>query len=140
MSAFKAQAMARNLQQRLKAQVAPTLTITQTLDANSMPILKLAKGGETIFIKIEVEQNPSGGVNAVGMAQESYSPHAVSILRDSTATDQDLREKASSEAVKLGSKVNLFEVNPLPSVYDLTGASLAASISSDPYNKLTQSE
>jgi hypothetical protein len=140
MSAFKAQAMARNLTQRLKAQVAPTLTITQTLDANNMPILKIEKGAEKIFVKIEVEQNPSGGVNAVGIAQESYSPHAVTILRDSTASDADLREKTSSEAIKLGTKVDIYQVDPMPASYDLTGASKVASLPSDPYNKLTLSE
>jgi len=140
MSAFKAQAMARNLVQRLKAQVAPTLTVTQTLDANSMPIIKLEKGSESIFIKIEVEANASGGVNAVGAAQERYSPHSVTLLRDTTPADADLREKATSEALKLGSKLSLYEVAAMPPSYDLTGASLIAVIPSDPYNTLTLSE
>jgi hypothetical protein len=140
MSAFKAQAMARNLVQRLKAQVAPTLTVTQTLDANSMPIIKLEKGSESIFIKIEVEANASGGVNAVGVSQEKYSPHSVTLLRDAVAADADLREKATSEALKLGSKLSLYEVAAMPSSYDLTGASLIAVIPSDPYNALTLSE
>ena len=139
MSAFKAQAMARNFTQRLKAQAA-SVTISQTLDANSMPIMAISKGGETIFVKIEVDANASGGVNAVNAPQERYSPHAVSLLRDSTATDIDLREKASIEAAKLGCKVNLYEVNPLPGSYDLAGATLVAAIPSDPYNKSTLSE
>ena len=141
MSAFKAQAISRELRQRIEA-AASGLTITEAQDSSFMPILKIVKGGETIYVKTEVEPNPSGGVDALDLQQRIYSPHRLTILRLEAAAlvDAELRELVTAEATKAGAKTLIYEVDPVPASYDLTGAALIAEIKSNQWHPLTLSE
>jgi hypothetical protein len=140
MAAFKAQAMSRELRQRLEAALSG-LSIIESQDSGAMPILKIVKGSETVFVKTEVDGNPSGGVDGLDLSQRQYSPHRMTILRDGdTISDQEMREKITAECARAGCKVLLYEINPLPSAYDLTGATLKATLKSNQWHPLTLSE
>lgn len=140
MSEFKAQAHARELKQRLSLSVSG-LTISEDVDANGFPILKFVKGSETIFVKISTLAMPSGRVDGLGLPQRAYSPHQVQMLQDEdTISDKELRAKALAACAKLGMKLELWEKATLPSSFDLTGATLAASIPSDEIHPLTMSQ
>lgn len=134
---FKAQAMMRDLKQRLQLTVAGSVTYTDSLDANNFPSLKVVKGSETIFVHIEDVGN-AGRVDGLGLAQRAYSPHKVQILQDlDTISDRDLRAKVLAESVKCGAETELWEKATLPSTFDLSGATLQATIKSDAINPLT---
>lgn len=135
MTAFKAQAMARDLQERLQAILAGAAFST-AYDASFNPTLKIVHSSETIFINIAAAGN-AGRVNSVGSSQPSYSPHIATVLQDSTPVDLNTRYACLDAAAWLGARLDVYEVHPLPASYDLTGATLVSSIYPDPYNKLT---
>jgi hypothetical protein len=129
----------RNLKQELSLALA-SVVFTDSQDANGMPILKLVASGETIFVKIEAEDPNDGRQNAVGGAQARYSPHKSTILRDSTAVSEAVRIQVLAKCVLQGTRVDIYEVDPLPSSYDLTGATLITSEFPDSINKLTDQQ
>lgn len=139
MTAFKAQAMARDLHSRLEAAY-PGVTITYSLDPNAMPILAVATSLETLFIKIEVEPDQTGAVNGLNIAQTVYSPHQATILRDSTISDIGLRAVCDAETARSGTKLLIYEIHPLPASYNLAGATLVATVKSNQWNPMTLSE
>jgi hypothetical protein len=140
MAEFKAQAHSRELKQRLSLQVSG-LTVTEAFDSNGFPSLTLVKGSETIFVKISTLPMPSGRVDGLGLPQRAYSPHQVQILQDlDTISDKDLRAKTLAACGKLGMKLELWEKAALPSSFDLTGATLISTISSDEIHPLTMSQ
>lgn len=138
MAQFKSQAHARELKQRLSLLVSG-LSISEDVDSNGMESLKLVKGSETIFIKIDVSDN-AGRVDGLGLPQRVYSPHICKILRDDTPSDLALREIVVAACAKLGMKLEIYEIAILPSSFDLTGANLIVSIPSDEIHGLTLSQ
>lgn len=138
MTAFKCQAHSRELSQRLKLAIAD-LAIDEALDANGMPELKIAKGAETLFVKIETLDN-AGRVDGLGLPQRVYSPHKCTILQDAAASDLEVRAKVLAACAKLGMKLLVFENAAMPTSWDLTGATKTAEIASDEINPLTQSQ
>lgn len=140
MSEFKAQAHARELKQRLSLSVSG-LTVSEDVDANGFPALKFVKSGETIFVKISTLPMPTGRVDGLGLPQRAYSPHQAQMLQDGdTVTNKELRAKVLAACAKLGMKLEIWENNTLPSSFDLTGATLIASIASDEIHPLTMSQ
>lgn len=139
MTMFKAQALMRNLKQEL-SEILSGVAYTDSTDSNGMPILKLVASSETIFVKIEVDDPNDGRVNSVGVAQQRYSPHKATILQDSTATSKAVRYSVEAKVIQLGTKVLMYEVNPLPSSYDISGASLITTLWPDSINKLTDQQ
>lgn len=138
MTAFKAQAHMRQYKQDLKISlVSPTFV--DTTDADGFPILKVTASSETFFAKIETLGN-AGRVNAVGLPQQAYSPHKCTLLQDSTITSRNVKYRSIARAMLMGMRLDIYEVNPLPSDYDLTGATLVSSIEPDDINKLTDSQ
>jgi len=138
MAQFKSQAHARELKQRLSLLVSG-LSISENVDSNGMESLKLVKGSETIFIKIDVSDN-AGRVDGLGLPQRVYSPHICKILRAATSSDLALREIVVAACAKLGMKLEIYEIAILPSSFDLTGANLIVSIPSDEIHGLTLSQ
>jgi hypothetical protein len=138
MAQFKSQAHARELKQRLSLLVSG-LSISENVDSNGMESLKLVKGSETIFIKIDVSDN-AGRVDGLGLPQRVYSPHICKILRGDTPSDLALREIVVAACAKLGMKLEIYEIATLPSSFDLTGANLIVSIPSDEIHGLTLSQ
>ena len=138
MSNFKAQAHERELKQRLALSLAGAV-FSESLDADGFPQLSVIRGAETLFIKISALDN-AGRVDGLGLPQRVYSPHKCQILQATAAVDAELRAKAFAACAKLGMKLELFEIALLPPSFDLTGASLVASIPSDEINPLTQSQ
>lgn len=140
MAFAKAQAMSRNFSDRLQASISG-VTYAQYLDAASMPETLYTKGSENIWVKMETEPDAAAPVDALGLTQRLYSPHRVTLLQDGdTVSDKELRAKVLDLAGKQGCKVLLYEINTLPATYTLAGATLVATIPSDPWNPLTQSE
>jgi hypothetical protein len=139
MSVFKAQAHARELKQRLSLLIAGAV-ITSSLDSSGQPETKIVSGAETIFVKISLQGN-AGRVDALGMPQTVYSPHQCQILQDGdTVSDKNARAIVLSACTKLAMKMELWEINTLPSSFDLTGATLISSIPADEINGLQQSQ
>lgn len=141
MSAFKAQAMARDLRQRLAAQISG-LTITEAYDADFMPILKFVDGSETMFAKIEVVPQGDGAVDGLGLEQRVYSPHMITILQKETVDSAGLRAHLLAESSRSGTKVRIMQTADLdfPTSYDLTDATEVSSIPSNSWHPLTLSE
>ena len=142
MTAFKAQAMAQRLKQQLP-QVVAGVTVVQSLDVNGFPTLACTVSAETVFVKI-TDQGNAGRVDGIGMPQRAYSPHKVQILRENIGTSVEptqwpLREAVVAESVKLGSLVEIWEMED-PTVFDLTTATLLVSLPQDPINKLTNGQ
>ncbi len=138
MSEFKAQAHMRELKQRLQLAIAGAV-LTDSLDAQGLPALKIEKGGETIHVKISTEGN-AGRVDGLGLAQRSYSPHKAQLLQDDTAADKDARAKTLAACAKLGMKLEIYEIASVPASFDLTGATLVSAIASDEIHPLTMSQ
>lgn len=116
MAQFKAQAHMSELQQRLTLSFNPAAVFTLSYDSNFFPILQVVVEGETQFIYIQAEPDNSGHVNALGLPQQVFSPHQVSLLR-STADDEasvDARFKVENAIAKLGMKYLLYEVAAQP--------------------------
>lgn len=142
MSLFKAQAHMRELKQRLQLQMASAV-FTDSQDANGMPIEFIVNASESQFVKIEVDATAaSARVDGLGLAQQVYSPHKVTILRSSTAVDNATRERLVAACGKLGMKLDIYQIAGTPSSYasDLAGATLLVELRSDEINPLTQSQ
>lgn len=109
MSAFKAQAHARELTERLK--VGQNLKVEQAVNADGMPILKVsALSGSPAYIKIETDGN-AGRVNGLNLPQQSYSPHIATLLVDNDAAAVVLTVKVAMETSKLGMKVKFYNTD-----------------------------
>lgn len=141
MSAFKAQAMSRDLRQRLEAQLAG-LVVAASTDADFMPILKLTLGGESMYAKIETQPDTSGAVDGLGLAQRVYSPHQITLLQQTSVTSVDLRQHLYAEAARTGTKVRIYQCADVdfPASYDLTNATEISEIPSNSWHPLTLSE
>jgi|NOAtaT_7_FD_contig_31_6078651_length_963_multi_3_in_0_out_0_3 hypothetical protein len=146
MSLFKASAHARELKQRLKL-LLPNATISESLDTNSMPILKISVNAENQFIKIETDDN-AGRVDGLGLSQRVYSPHVASIVQESDAPagaeESEARIKCISSIGKLGMKVSVWTGSGAgaETSYDdaKTASSLVTTLPSDEINPLTMSQ
>lgn len=65
MALFKAQAHARKLKEELKNRLS-SLSISETLDAQGFPILKISASSENHFVKIAADEN-AGRVDGPGL-------------------------------------------------------------------------
>jgi hypothetical protein len=138
MSSFKAAAHVRELKQRLSLSLAGAV-MSDALDANGNPSLKIVLSGETQFVHVEALDN-AGRVDALGLAQRSYSPHVCQILRDTVAADAAARDKVLAACTKLGMKLEIWEIAAVPASFTLAGAAKAYEISADEINPLTSSQ
>lgn len=139
MSEFKAQAHARELKQRLQLSVAGA-ALSDSLDSSGLPVVKLTKGSESIFVKIGLADN-AGRVDGLGLAQRVYSPHVAQLLQEksASATELEARAEVLAACAKLGMKLEVWE-KATPASFDLTGATKVATIASDEINPLTMSQ
>lgn len=140
MTAFKAQAHMRTLQEHLSEQIA-SITYTNSFDADFNPIALIAASGESIWVNIATDTSQPR-VDALGLTQRAYSPHIATILQvpAANATNFGVRAQVLAQTMFLGLKTLLYEVNPLPASYTLTGAALVATIYPDGLNKLTDQQ
>lgn len=139
MSAFKAQAHMRELKQRLQLSLAGA-TFQDNLDGDGYPELQMTVGSEVQFVKIKTVDN-AGRVDGLGLPQESYAPHKCMILRDGdTISSVEARERLVAACTKLGMKLEVWQINTLPSSFDLTGATKLYEVASDEIHSLTKSQ
>lgn len=170
MALFKAQAHARDLQQRLQILV-PTAVFNATptapqLDALGFPIISFTHAGETQWIYITTEyaaetgapvgSDPNGGqgatpsnhVDGLGLPQRVYSPHMCQIYREAIATppaDNNGQNAVLAAVALMGMKVLIWEGTGVESTTTLAGAQAAATtlvtkVPSDYINPLTNSQ
>lgn len=139
MGIFKAQRLAQQLQERIPQQRVGTTITANNTDSNGIPSFRLANGSEVVWFQVAPAGN-AGRVNSVGLSQPSYAPHEVSVLLDSTASVEAFRQICVALAAATGCKVLVYTVNPLPSTFDLAGATLIASLYPDATNKLTNQQ
>jgi hypothetical protein len=140
MTAFKAQAHMRTLEEHLSEQIAG-LTFTTTYDANFNPTDLFVANSESIYVNIATDTSQPR-VDALGLTQRAYSPHIATILQvpAANASDFGVRAIVLSAVAFLGTKVLLYEINPLPGSYTLSGATLVATMYPDAINKLTDQQ
>lgn len=147
MAFFKAQAMARDLKQRLELTI-EGVSVAQSRDAaDENPVLSISKGADSIFVKIGAEANDR--VDALGLEQRRYSPHVLRMLRETAAnqSDAELQAKVLVEATKCGTRMELWE-KAVPAAADvkvpvedaIAGATKIADIRSDAINPLTSQQ
>jgi hypothetical protein len=139
MSEFKAQAHARELKQRLQLSVSDA-TLSDSLDESGLPVVKLEKGSESIFVKISLADN-AGRVDGLGLPQRVYSPHIAQVLQEESAaaTELETRAKVLAACAKLGMKLEVWEAAG-PTSFDLSGATKIATIASDEIHPLVMSQ
>jgi len=149
MSAFKAQAHMRELKQRLQLTM-PSATITDALDANGYPAIKIVLSTEVAMAKIAQDGN-AGRVDGLGLSQRSYSPHIAQMLQDSdqtSAASKELKARMTAAMAKLGMKLQIKEdlkatlAAAAASAFDATFAAAVAVVElrSDEINPLIQSQ
>lgn len=132
MSVFKANAIARNLKERLEASLA-NATITSE-NSDSFPVIRVVRGSETVLIKVDVFVPVVDLTNLVGNNQEIYAPHRLIILRDNSPSDVPLREVVTAEVAKSGSTFEIYEIASMPPSFSLTGATLIVKILGNPWH------
>lgn len=147
MSANKKQAtvISRKLAERLRKTLSvstPSLLVTEGFDASSNPQINVDDGtpaaGEQCFY-IRVIETPSIGNNSVGLSADSYGPHVIQIVMETSATagvgvPSDLNKSfVWSSALLLGARVELYlrANGAVPVVGDITAANLVTQIDSD---------
>jgi hypothetical protein len=86
MAVFKAKAHAKRLTEMLRISLGSTLTVLETEDSNKWPILEITKGLEKAFVKIEDTGVGDRKDAVTGAAQRFYSPHKLSLIKDSRMT------------------------------------------------------
>lgn len=140
MTAFKAQGHMRKFKETLTALLSG-VTYVDSFDASFNPITLLTSAGESIYVAIAPVSN-AGRVDSLGLSQTSYSPHQVTILQVPSAngTDFNTRYQTLACATAIGAKSLIYEINPLPGSYTLSGAALVSTIYPDPFNKLTNQQ
>jgi hypothetical protein len=138
MSNFKAQAHMRELKQRLSLSLSGAV-FTDALDVDGFPSMHVSRLGESISIKITALGN-AGRVDGLGLPQRVYSPHECQLLQAVTPADYATRFAIIAACGKLGMKLEIWQIDPAPSSFDLTGASKVAEIKSDEVNPMTQSQ
>lgn len=131
MSVFKANAIARNLKERLEASLSDASISTELSD--SFPVIRVVRGTETILIKVDAFSPIVDSVNLVGNSQEVYAPHKIIILRDNSPSDAPLREVVSAEVAKSGSTFEIYEIASMPASFSLTGATLLVKVLGNPW-------
>lgn len=149
MTAFKAQAMIRDLQERLQGLLPAAATYATAYDSNFNPTIAITNAGETVYINIQPIAN-QGRVDSVGNSQQSYSPHVVTLLELTTVTDLNTRNIALNAATWLGSQTNVwtntafgapvtFTITPPNGQPTPNGTApvLVSTIYPDPYNAVT---
>jgi hypothetical protein len=149
MSAFKAQAHMRELKQRLQLTMA-SATITEALDADGLPAIKIELSTEVAFAKIALADN-AGRVDGLGLAQRVYSPHIAEMIQDSdqtSAASKELKARLTAAMCKLGMKLAIKEDDKATlaaasaAAFDATFAAATAVVTlpSDEINPLIQSQ
>lgn len=141
MSVFKAQAHRRALKQNLSLTESGAI-FTESDDTDGMPLLKIEKGGETIFAKFAVAGN-AGRVDGLGLAQRAYSPHECYMLQSDAANgvDFELRARVLANCANFGMALFIYEDSAgQPASYSLAGKTLLAKIKADPFQPIMQSQ
>ncbi|HSV26692.1 MAG TPA: hypothetical protein VLH60_02260 [Sedimentisphaerales bacterium] len=149
MSVFKAQAVARELKQRLALQ---GLVVTESADAAKFPILSIVAAAEQLHVKIEMLPDPAAHVDGIGLPQRLYSPHMATLIESilpsgALPADQTasliVRERVFAAVAKLGMKIALRVIDGAVSpdyATALAASALATEIRSDEIHGLTMSQ
>lgn len=146
---FKAQAMARDLEVRLKNRIAG-ITTTAGLDPDRFPTLEVSVGAKSVWIRIRTDGDRSaadGHVDGLGMDQRVYSPHLTEMLREAAATPpaaatNNMIAQVLAELGKNGTKLVVREGTGVEdtttwATADAAATTTTSTIRSDDINPLT---
>jgi len=108
---FKSQALSRDLAVRLKNR--GVAVVSEDVDSDGFPIIKCDDGtGAFSWIHIQTDyerQEEAGQVDGLGLAQRTYTPHLIEILKEEFATSsaelEALATELSAECSKIGAKL-----------------------------------
>lgn len=136
----KAVVLSRELANRLTVRfgMSPSRLVREGVDTNGNPTIAIddgtpAAGEQNVFVRLMPQ--PSIGLNAVGLAQDSYTPHVIQIAMEATLADAAvslLREvhklRLLGEALRFGPRVELYlsANGTAPDVSTLVAANLVA--------------
>jgi len=147
---FKAIAMSRDLEVRLKNRIA-NIVIHSDVDSDRFPTLKCSIGAKSCFIRISTDHARSdadGHVDALGLDQRVYTPHKTEILKEEAATPpapatNDMLAQVLAEVAKNGTKVVVKGGTAVEDAATFAAAAILATtdeavIRSDAINPLTK--
>lgn len=147
---FKSQALGRDLAVRLKNR-GIAAAVSEDLDSDRFPVIKLEDGaGDFVWIHITTDhdrQAEDGSVDGLGLAQRTYTPHVINILKEvfltSSASIETLAALATAECAKLGTKLVVRDGTAVKSAAsfaaaDAAATNVAATYESDDVHPLTQ--
>jgi hypothetical protein len=145
---FKAQAMARDLEVRLKNRIASLVTVAD-VDADNFPTIQCKIGAKSAFIRIRTDyarSEEAGNVDALGLGQRVYTPHVTEFIREAQATNSattiNMLAQALAEVCKNGTKVLVEEAVGVEDAANFAAAvaltpAVVATVKSDDINPLT---
>ena len=144
----KALVLSRELANRLTIRFAGNLLVREAFDASGNPTINIDDGTpatteQAAFIRV-LEQ-PSIGLNSVGLAQDSFGPHVVQVVIEASAASAAINRMTQAnqmriwaEVLKLGTKLEVYhaDTGAAPVVGDIVSAKLVSTVQ-DLYNPLT---
>jgi hypothetical protein len=155
MANYKAEAIVRDLVQKLKMRLGSTWAITQTTDSltgfnGKNPVLKISRvadgtwttAEEYAYIRIKGEDTIQEDV--VGLTQRVYAPHVCQIVTEATAGGDSTMKAANLFPIictiaNYGMKMELYhsEATKEPAEAEIKPANLKATFTPDLYHPLT---
>ncbi len=150
----KALVISRELANRLTIRFAGTAgaglatLVREGFDASGNPTMNIDDGTpvtseQCVFVRV-LEQ-PSIGLNSLGLAQDSFGPHVIQVVIEASAATPTINRltalnqmKLFGEVLKMGTKVELYHTptGAAPAVGDITAGNLITTWQ-DLYNPLT---
>jgi hypothetical protein len=150
----KALVLSRELANKLSIRFAGTAgaglatLVREGFDASGNPIINIDDGTPATTeqcILVRVLEQPSIGLNSLGLTQDSFGPHVIQVVAEASAASAAINRltqanqmKLWAELLKLGTKVEVYHcpTGAAPVVGDIVAANLVATVQ-DLYNPLT---
>ncbi len=122
--------------------------VREGFDASGNPQMNIDDGTPATTeqaIYLRIIENPSIGLNSIGLAADSFGPHTIQIVWEATAASAAVslvtdvnKMRLLGEVLRLGTKVEIYmaTAGAAPVVGDIVAAKLVATFQ-DLYNPLT---
>jgi hypothetical protein len=146
---YKAQAMAKELADRLKARLNASLALVQGFDTDQSPYISIGAGtaaSASAMIKVMPVDWPLAQ-DILGLTANSYTPHKICFVTEARATNGAYLTRAQlililGQLLLMGSKVEWYESTngDSPDLDDITAAKLVASFEPDLYYPMISSQ
>ncbi len=150
----KAHVLSRELANKLAVRFAGTASagvatlVREGFDASGNPQMNIDDGTPATTeqcIYLRIIENPSIGLNSIGLSADSFGPHTIQVVIEASAASAAINRLTAvnhmrlwGELLRLGTKVELYHAatGAAPVVADIVTANLVATFQ-DLYNPLT---